>query len=233
MAIRKISVIVPVYNVEEYISVCLDSLLKQSFSDFEVIAVNDGSTDNSAAILAKYAAKDSRIKVLYQENQGLSGARNAGLKHQTGCYVCFLDSDDYLAPTALEHIYNNVSMSTDIVVYGYQKVDAEGNRISGANFGDRTLVNDTAFRSVLSHTISPMACNKLYRASLFSDNGISFPMGLLHEDLDTIYRIFWHAREVRCIPDELYHWVVRDGSITSSVTTVSYTHLTLPTIYSV
>jgi glycosyltransferase involved in cell wall biosynthesis len=214
----KISVIVPVYNVGEHLKACLDSLLSQTFSDFEVIAVNDGSTDSSAVILAEYANKDSRVKVLHQENKGLSSARNAGLKYQTGDYVCFLDGDDYLAPVALEKTYKKFSIDTDIVVYGYQKVDAVGMRISGASFGHETLSNDAAFRSILSHKISPMACNKLYRSSLFRHYDILFPVGLLHEDLDTIYRLFWHAREVRFIAAELYYWTVRDGSITSSVT---------------
>ena len=103
-----ISIIIPVYNTAQYLAECLDSVLAQGFKDIEIICVNDGSTDNSAAILKKYQKKDKRIKVITQKNKGLSGARNAGLKAATGKWVCFLDSDDILPPDALAVLYGGV-----------------------------------------------------------------------------------------------------------------------------
>ena len=108
MPAPKISVIIPVYNVEEYLPVCLDSVLAQTFSDFEAVCVNDGSPDNSAAILEKYAKKDARIKVVSRPNGGLSAARNTGLENACGEYIYFLDSDDYIHPQLLEILYKKI-----------------------------------------------------------------------------------------------------------------------------
>ena len=116
----KISIIIPVYNVEDYLSQCLDSVLSQDFDDFEVICVNDGSTDNSLIILEKYAKLDSRIKIISQINGGLGSARNTGLKHANGEYVMFIDSDDYISEGSLKKIYYNaVSNNSDIVIFEF------------------------------------------------------------------------------------------------------------------
>ena len=107
----KISVIIPVYNTEMFLSECLDSVLHQTFKDFEIICVNDGSSDNSASILKGYAQKDARIKVITQANQGLSAARNAGLDVVQGEWICFLDSDDMLPISAIEILYNTAQQT--------------------------------------------------------------------------------------------------------------------------
>ena len=102
----KISVVIPVYNTQNYLNECIDSVLNQSFKDFEIICINDGSTDNSLSILSDYEVSDERIKVISQQNRGLGASRNEGLKLAQGEYVLFLDSDDYLTPDALEKLYN-------------------------------------------------------------------------------------------------------------------------------
>ena len=105
----KVSVIVPVYNVEKYLDVCLDSLINQTFDDFEIICINDGSTDSCLNILRQYAKLDRRIKIFSQKNLGLSAARNAGMKQANGEYIVFVDSDDFLSPVALEKMHTNMS----------------------------------------------------------------------------------------------------------------------------
>ena len=114
----EISVIIPVYNTEKYLNECLDSIVNQTLSDIEIICVNDGSTDNSLAILESYAKKDNRITVISQENNGQGSARNLGLKNSSGNYICFIDSDDYVDLNMLEKLYDNVILNnSDIVVF--------------------------------------------------------------------------------------------------------------------
>uniref|UniRef100_UPI003864C4B3 glycosyltransferase family 2 protein n=1 Tax=Methanobrevibacter sp. TaxID=66852 RepID=UPI003864C4B3 len=115
-----VSVIIPVYNVEKYLKECLDSVCNQTLANIEIICVNDGSTDNSLAILNEYAQKDGRIKIISQENQGLGAARNRGLEDASADYVYFLDSDDYIELTTLEKLFNNaVSNSSDVVLFKF------------------------------------------------------------------------------------------------------------------
>ena len=115
----KVSVIVPVYNVEKYLKDCLDSVVNQTLEDIEIICVNDGSTDNSLAILEEYAEKDSRIKIITQENKGLGGARNTGLYHANGEYISFIDSDDWIELNTFEELYN-MSKNLDLDMLMFQ-----------------------------------------------------------------------------------------------------------------
>ena len=126
-----ISVIVPVYNVEKYLRQCLDSVLAQTYRELEIILVDDGSTDGSGAICDEYATRDSRIKVVHQQNGGLSSARNAGLDLATGEYVAFVDSDDYIHETMLELLYQAlVENNADTVICNFERVDEKGDVIS-------------------------------------------------------------------------------------------------------
>ena len=118
----KISVIIPVYNVEKYLSQCLDSILNQTFKDFECICVNDGSTDKSLAILQEYVNKDDRIKIINQENKGLSGARNSALKIVNGKYITFIDSDDFVTIDYLEKLINIAEKEDSDIVYCRHKM---------------------------------------------------------------------------------------------------------------
>ena len=116
----QISVVVPVYNVEKYLRECLDSLANQTFEDFEVICVNDGSDDSSLSILEEYASEDERFKIVSQENKGLSGARNTGMNYIKGRYLLFLDSDDWLELNALELLYNHANaLNSEMVIFPY------------------------------------------------------------------------------------------------------------------
>lgn len=167
----QISIIVPVYNVEPYLRGGLDSILAQSFKDFEAICINDGSTDKSAEILAEYAAKDSRVKVITQQNQGLFGARNAAMDIATGKYICFVDSDDYLHPQALELLYNVITKSNADMVFGDCQTTAETYHeiipdwdIENINWF--MLDNPLEVMMKSQHNIQHSVWNKLYKKSV-------------------------------------------------------------------
>ena len=118
----KISIIIPVYNVEPYLRRCIDSVLEQTMQDYEIVVVNDGSTDNSGSICDQYANQYDQIRVIHKQNGGLSDARNTGIKAATGDYILFLDSDDYLDTDALEKLWTGVNKNVDIIIGGYKKI---------------------------------------------------------------------------------------------------------------
>ncbi len=173
----KVSVIVPVYNTEEYLDICLDSLINQGFKDFEVICVNDGSTDNSLEILRKYAELDKRIKVFSKQNGGLASARNFGMKYAKGEYVTFVDSDDFLSPAALERMFFNISENKSDFMFSYifQLYGMTGNilelpskkefeiHISSPVFNEQDL-NAELYIKMLSSV-----CGKMYRRNFIKD----------------------------------------------------------------
>ena len=178
----KISVILPIYNVEKYLRRCLDSVLNQTFTDFEAICVNDGSPDKSLHILEEYAAKDSRIKIVTQENQGLSMARNNGLKVAKGDYIYFLDSDDAIHPKLLEIAYTFASKNNaDMVCFGFEKSD--GIEYAPKNINIENLkykVTDNPLNLALSNSKFRIPFNvwtKFYKKEIL--NGINFIKGIL------------------------------------------------------
>jgi len=215
----KISVIIPVYNVEKYVGRCIDSVLKQTYNNFEIIAINDGSTDGSLEILNHYNKKDSRIKVIDQENLGLSGARNNGIKISKGQYLIFVDSDDTINTTLLEDVLNvAIKNQLDIVVYGYNKLKEDGTIISKTSFHDKILDKVSARQGIISLNISPMACNKLIKRELFIEGCVEYPFDTLHEDIGTTYKLIWSAQRVGQISKSYYNWFIRGDSITGSLT---------------
>ena len=142
----KISVVLPVYNVANYLRKCLDSLINQTFEDFEVICVNDGSTDLSLGILEGYALSDSRFKIISQKNQGLSGARNTGIQHIQGEYVLFVDSDDWLEDNALEELYNHVKgFNSDITMFKFKFFDESTSEFSEESFSNLEVIDSTFY----------------------------------------------------------------------------------------
>lgn len=209
-----ISVIVPVYNVEQYLGRCVDSLVNQTYSDLEIILVDDGSKDNSGHLCDTYAKKDARIKVVHQANQGLSGARNTGLDNATGSYIFFLDSDDYLEENAFELMLNNMHRwNADIVACGIQNV-YDNSSLNNRFTSDKPGVwsgRDSVIQMMRTNNICTVAWNKLYKASLWQD--IRFTVGILHEDEDVTYKPLYMAKIVSFIPDCLYDYYQRDGSL--------------------
>ena len=210
----KLSVIVPVYNVEKYLGACLDSVLAQTYRDMEIICVNDGSTDNSAKILTDYAARDNRIKIITKKNGGQSAARNAGLAVATGDYIAFVDSDDTLHPEAYACAIAQMTPDIDVVCFGIRMVGETGaenkdsdNEYYRVKFEGKTRITT----DVLSKTdVSP--CNKIFRKSVIDKYGIAFPEGLRYEDAYfwTIYGL--RSRNGFFIRDKFYNYLRHDGS---------------------
>lgn len=215
-----ISVIVPVYNVEKYIHRCVDSILGQTYTDFELILVDDGSTDGCSAVCDEYACRDCRVKVIHQMNRGISEARNAGLDAAQGEYICFVDADDYLSLRALETMYNHLIASEALCcVCGYQAVDSNdqiierhsvesGVIVSGLQaIKERYLYNDLAYNIV-------NVWGKLFHRDLWKD--IRFTAGILYEDLEIMPVLYSRCEKVCFIEDVGYFYFLRDGSIMRS-----------------
>lgn len=218
MNVPMISVIIPVYNVESYLNKCLDSVLAQSFSDYEIILVDDGSTDKSAEICKAYQSCDHRIKYYYKENGGLSSARNFGLKVSKGAYVTFIDSDDYVDFDYLSTLYRLVKDNkADMSTCFYNVESVKGVRPWACIDTVENLFNSrNALLCLLcSKEIDVCAVCKLYRRSLFDE--VEFPEGKLFEDVGTTYKLLDRAKTVAVCHIPLYHYVMRDDSIVHKV----------------
>lgn len=187
-----VSVIVPVYKVERYIRKCIDSILKQSFTDFELILVDDGSPDKCGEICDEYAAKDKRIKVIHKKNGGLSDARNAGLDYATGGYICFIDSDDWIHKDLLkDNLERLVSENADVIIFNYVEVFKETSV-------ERLVVktdNGEKYDRLYYFSQAPvMVWCKLYRAHIWKK--LRFPVGLKHEDDYTMPYVVTSANKI-------------------------------------
>lgn len=208
----KLSVVVPVYNVEDYLRECLDSLVSQTLKSIEVIIVNDGSTDNSQEIINDYVKKYPNFHCYEKENGGLGDARNYALPYCTGEYITFLDSDDYVAPDAYEKAYQLANQKqADIVMFDLKWFYPEGKqeiRPTVPTF--LTQFNENAF--ILSN---PAACNKIFKRNLWVENEITFPVGLWYEDLATIPALALVTDKIAYLPEDLYYYRQREHSIMS------------------
>lgn len=209
-----ISVIIPVYNVEEYLCRCVDSVLDQTYRNTEILLVDDGSPDNCPAICDEYARQDARVRVLHQENKGLSGARNAGIDVAKGQWLAFVDSDDYLAPDFLERLLEACERTgSDLSVCRWEYV--RGEKIPEHGTGETRVYTG---REMLANLYLPdgayfvVAWNKLYRRELFEE--IRYPLGRIHEDEATTYRIYDKVRKAAYVDRSLYGYFVTPVSIT-------------------
>ena len=212
----RFSIIIPVYNVEAFLSKCLDSALCQTYKNYEIIAVNDGSTDSSRKILSQYECKNSKIKVIDQENKGLGGARNTGIQYANGEFIFFLDSDDYITSTTLEEIdYYLKNYNLDMLAFDCNMVDTAGRILQIATvdaFSEEfTLLNRKQFM-----LFEPTACLKVYRRSLYMAYSIFFPEHLWYEDLATVFKLVPHANRLGYLKKTLYNYVQHPTSITHS-----------------
>ena len=208
----KVSIIVPVYNTSAYLGWCLDSLVQQTLQEIEVIVVNDGSTDDSATILAQYKLRYPEIiKTIDQKNAGLSEARNAGLKIAQGDYIGFVDSDDYVEPTMFDLLYQKaIEKQFDIVVCNVKFVFSDhAQSVSSMIDNDLTEPVDIK-KSIL--TIFPAAWNKIYRRDLF-ESGIRFTKGIWFEDFEFLYRLYPSIRGIGCVAQDLYLYRQSENSI--------------------
>ena len=203
----KVSVIVPVYNVEKYIKKCLDSLVNQTLNGVEIIVVNDGSPDNSQKIIDEYTKKYKNVKSYIKENGGLSDARNYGIKKATGEYISFVDSDDYIRNDMLEIMYNYaIKEDLNVVVCDSINVYDNGSEIlikSNNNYSDNDVRN---------YIISPpMACTRLFKKTIFDK--IQFKKNIYYEDLEMTPKVVNITDKIGFVSEGLYYYVQRDGSI--------------------
>lgn len=220
-----LSVIIPIYNVEKYLKECIESVLSQSFADYEMILVNDGSTDGSGAICDEYGSNYDFIHVIHQENGGLSDARNSGTKIAQGMYIMYIDSDDYLLDAScLQKIYESAQNAPDVILYKYKKfidgsnkfiepniklpdyncesVDDLGNYLMG-------LVQNDAFYCA--------AWMKTIKRTIIQENDIQFEKGLLSEDQEWYYHVLQKVNKINSIDEAFIAYRQRANSITSSV----------------
>lgn len=213
------SIIIPVYNVEPYLCECLESVRNQTYSDWEGICVNDGSTDRSAAILGEYAEKDCRFKVITQPNGGLSAARNTGLDAAMGDYVLFLDSDDWLELNALEVIANALD-GEDMICFSGRRYFEETKSFNPADqLVEKAYNSGMAYynENALSHRDFAFVCVvlRVYKRSFLFENGLRFKEGIFHEDNLFTPIACYYARNVHQISDSLYNYRMRVNSITN------------------
>ena len=222
----KVSVIVPVYNVEKYLRKCIDSIVNQTLEDIEIICINDGSTDSSLDILQSYAKNDTRIKVISQENNGLGFARNVGLKHATGDYIYFMDSDDYIELNALELAYNNiVSNSADMLIFKYifcrtdSRFTVERFEIDklfpDVDFNNFTVNYESIKNQVLFGSSPPW--NKLFKRDFLNEyEDLVFPVGIAYEDLIFHVKTLLRASKISILPEYLYYYKKDNSSSISN-----------------
>ena len=217
-----VSVIIPVYNVAPYLREALDSVVNQTYKELEIIIVDDGSTDGSASICEEYASADSRIKLIHQNNKGLSGARNTGLAHATGELVAFIDSDDSISPLFIESLVNaSVSSSTSIAICRFSTIETSGSMIGVAassvfpTIAAGVFECEEAAKLLVDEKISVNVCNKLFRREMWSD--IRFPEGHVYEDALAAFKLFDKSERVVLVDETLYNYRQRTDSITASV----------------
>lgn len=209
----KYSFIVPVYNTSKYLKKCLDSLVKQTFKDFEIIIVNDGSTDNSSNIISKYQDTYKNIKVINQKNEGLSMARNNGVKEANGEYLIFIDSDDYVEKNLLKEVDKEIK---DAEVLRYQVISEDEDGSNKIDFNEEAfdMVNGYQAFKYLSnyHFVEPAWCYA-FKKDYYVNNKFSFKKDVYHEDFGLIPYVIYKARKVKSISYLGYHYVQRNGSI--------------------
>ena len=221
-----LSIIVPIYNVEQYLDRCIQSILNQTYQNLEIILVDDGATDCSGAIADSYAAKDKRIKVFHKENGGLSDARNYGLEHVTGDYILFIDSDDFIVNIMCERLITVASSNNADIVscnyYIYRGDDDISIHTMSVQDDKRTITGMDMLRYYLLKT-EPfdlnVVWNKIFKLDLF--NGVEpvrFPKGRVQEDNFTIFRLFLNANSIVTVNEPLYYYVQRAGSIMANFT---------------
>lgn len=211
-----ISVIVPVYNVESYLEECIDSIINQTLDTFELILVNDGSTDKSPDICNEYAKKDNRIKVIHKENEGASSARNTGLDIANGKYISFIDSDDIIERTMFEEAINNMNKdNSDIYIfYGrecHSKLDISNKQLY--NYYEVITANECLYK-LFNENVGEQVWNKVFKRKLW--NNIRFPVGKTAEDIDVLYKVIENSKLVTYDSKVLYYIRTRQGSVTRS-----------------
>ena len=217
-----VSVIIPVYNVEEYLRQCVDSVLNQTYKDLEIILVDDGSPDHCGAICDEYATRDNRIKVIHKPNGGLSDARNAGLNVATGEYVLFVDGDDYIASSLVETVASVMNQGKDLVAFRFCRVRQDGSITEGdpfiaENWDLETPEERSKFyaKVLLQYKIGWEACTRMFRRDMIEKLNLRFEDNrrIFAEDLCFSICYCLEAQQIACVENSLYYYRFRDDSI--------------------
>lgn len=209
-----ISIIIPVYNVEKYLNRCVDSVLAQTFSDFEIILVDDGSLDNGGKICDEYAEKYNQIHVIHKQNSGLSDARNTGIEwtfeNSDSEWITFIDSDDWIHPKYLEVLYYAVKETgLSVSICGFERTDGYNPKVDITNLKTQICNTERFYCNKNANAI--IACGKLYKKECFKE--IRFPSGKLHEDQFVTYKILFQYSEIAVIDEPLYAYFTNQDGI--------------------
>ena len=213
--VPNVSLIIPVYNVEQYLPKCLESIAAQTLKGFEVILVDDGSTDHSLEILRGFARRFPNTCVIHQENGGVSKARNAGIQAARGKYIAFMDSDDYIAPLYLQRLYESAKKyRADMVCCSYYRYNAVTHELRPAQFRKAPGIytpKEMIRALILDMGIKGFIWNKLWRRTLFTEHHITFPT-MCFEDISVCQRGFYFSNRIAVIGDPLYFYVQHKDS---------------------
>ena len=211
-----ISVIVPVYNIEKYLERCVTSIKEQTYSNLEILLIDDGSTDASGEMCDRMAGEDERIRVFHKKNGGSSSARNLGIAQAKGAYLGFVDSDDYISPKMYEYLYESiVKYDTGIAQVGRDEIDEQGNYLPNICEPpkEETFIESVDFlREMLMHRGDCSFCTKLVKKELFGQG--KFPEGELNEDFHLLVKLLMHVKGIVSLPEQTYHVFYRMGSNT-------------------
>lgn len=207
-----VSIVVPIYNVEQYLEKCVESICRQTYENLEIILVNDGSPDQCGQMCEEYAKKDNRIKVIHKKNGGLSDARNSGVKLATGKYLLFVDSDDYIAKDLVEKTVTVAEKNNcDMVLYDYYYVEPDNVEIRSTIVPANKVISLEQEHTLLLAATS--ACAKLFNREFYVKANCPFPQGIYFEDLATTSIFFMRAKRVFYLKEPLYYYINRENSI--------------------
>lgn len=212
-----VSIIVPIYNVEQYLDDCINSIINQTYKKIEIILIDDGSTDNSRLICNKFYKLDSRIKIITKENGGLSSARNSGILECTGEYIFFVDSDDTIELNTIEKFISYLDGDEDIVAGNGIRInqDNEEYKIIKTNLKGVFTGIEYITKRIKSNTYNPAVWLNLYSSKLIKDNNFLFKEGRLHEDEEWTPKVFIKANKVKYLDSINYNYKIRDNSISN------------------
>ena len=223
MNMPKVSVIMPVYNVQQYLRQAVDSISQQTYSNWELILIDDGSTDGSGKLCDEYGMSDERIKVIHQENKGLSGARNTGIAVAEGKYLLFVDSDDYIAANTLEDtVAYAENTCADCVTFETVRFEEESNFCTPYSERTRNLNYDeqeagcVLLDMLKREEYQPMACGYLLRTAILHEHDLEFRCGILHEDELFTLQAMLRCNKIVSLYEECYYYRIRENSITQS-----------------
>ena len=225
-----VTVVLPIFNVEPYLNRCILSVVNQTYSNLEILLIDDGSTDNCPQICDEWALKDKRIQVIHKQNEGLGMARNTGIEYATGEYICFFDSDDYIAPDAIEHSYLLAKKEfADIVVFGHNDVDLKNNIVKRfvPSVGNRVYVGDEVMSEFFPDFIAPSPHSKepprfhisawvlLYSTNMIKSSGWRFvsEREIISEDVYSLLSLFQYVNKVAVLPEALYYYCKNNDSL--------------------